>query len=46
VPTTTTATATFNKSVVASSLALMLKNAAGNAVAMTLSYNDGTLTAT
>jgi hypothetical protein len=46
VPTTTPVSATFNKSVVASTLAFALKDAAGNAVATSLSYNDSTHTAT
>src|SRR5262249_40868054 len=46
VPTTTPVTATFNKSVVASTLAFTLKDAAGNAVTTSLSYDDTTHTAT
>jgi subtilisin family serine protease len=46
VPLGTTVTATFNKSVVSSSIAFTLKNAAGNSVSATLTYNDTTHGAT
>jgi hypothetical protein len=46
VPTNTTVTATFNESVVASSMVFTLKDASGTAVAAALSYNDATHTAT
>jgi methionine-rich copper-binding protein CopC len=46
VATSTTVTATFNESVVSSSLVFTLKDASGASVAATLSYNDTTHTAT
>jgi subtilisin family serine protease len=46
VPTTYNAFATFNKSVVASSIVFVLKDPAGNTVAATLSYSDATHTVT
>jgi subtilisin family serine protease len=46
IPTAYHAFATFNKSVVASSIIFVLKDPAGNAVAATLSYSDATHTVT
>src|SRR5205807_970751 len=46
VPTSTTVTATFDRSVVSTTISFVLKDSSNNTVASTLSYNDTNHTAT